>query len=120
MLSARRARLDARNVGKCDNEGRCVSLLRTGSDDYPPRYTEPIIKEMSTRTFVEGTEVPPTSRLHLCACNMRAVSLRCRGCVISVADYNERRYGSHGNRVILSALQISLRQTFATVRVYVY
>lgn len=26
---------------------------------------------------------------------MRTVSLRCRGCVISVADYNERRYGLH-------------------------
>lgn len=57
-----------------DNENRCASLPRTGSDDYPPRYTEPIIKEMSTRTFVEGTEVPSTSRMHLCACNMRTVS----------------------------------------------
>lgn len=61
--------LDARNVGKSDNENRrSVSRFRTGSDDYPSRYTEPIIKEMSTGTFVED------ERAHLCACNMHTMS----------------------------------------------
>lgn len=32
-----------------------LSSLSTGSDDYPPRYTELIIKEMSGLTFVEDT-----------------------------------------------------------------
>lgn len=78
---------------------------------------------MSTRTFVEGTEVAfhvEDACVHVQ--HAHRVSLRCRGCVISVADYNERRYGLHviGLCAILSALQISLHQTLATVHVYVY
>jgi len=38
---------------------------------------------------------------------MRIVSLRCRGYVISVADYNEQRYGLHVIRFARDIIRIA-------------